>query len=649
MKLRSRITSVFLALFILIIATSSAGVSVSGGQTDRSPAQETVEGSAILHCFNWSYNNIKAKLSEIAAAGYTAVQTSPVQKPKDYTGVYTDQKDQWWKLYQPLGFSITSDSNWIGTKAELQALCEEAENYGIKVIVDIVANHLANNGSDGGGFSNVSPEIEQDLYKAEYFHTSTAYVNDSNRYTMTQNHMGMPDLNTGNSYVQSRVLGLLKECVDVGVDGFRFDAAKHIELPTDQGCASDFWPYIINGIKSYTSNELFFYGEILNYCGTDISNYTAYVDVTDNTTGEALLKAADSRNCGALAVSNYNMGALPKDSVLWAESHDTYMGGGTSGISDDSIIKAWAIIGSRADSTALFLARPAVTMGDASSDTTWNNKSIAEINKFKNYFDGTTEYLGYSNEYSATYNERGNSGVVISKLDGGGYVKLYANKIADGTYTDQVTGNTFTVSGGYITGTVGSSGVAVVYDPEPSVPVDTSVLYLVPNANWKNDNAHFAMYVFNKATAAEAWAGMSDPDGDGIYSAKVPDGGWDNVIFCRMSGTTTGNSWDNVWNQTNDLALTGKYNCYTVGADAWSYGDGSWSVVAPTPGLASGDINGDGDVDSLDATLAFKYDAGLSDLGADQLAAGDVSGDGEVNSLDATLILKYDAGLIDSF
>ena len=31
----------------------------------------------------------------------------------------------------------------LGTKAELESLCKEAENYGIKVIVDVVANHLA--------------------------------------------------------------------------------------------------------------------------------------------------------------------------------------------------------------------------------------------------------------------------------------------------------------------------------------------------------------------------------------------------------------------------------------------------------------------------------------------------------------------------
>ncbi len=62
-------------------------------------AQETVQGGAILHCFDWSYNEIKAALPEIAAAGYTAVQTSPVQEPKDYR-------------YEGIVYTSTNISRW---------------------------------------------------------------------------------------------------------------------------------------------------------------------------------------------------------------------------------------------------------------------------------------------------------------------------------------------------------------------------------------------------------------------------------------------------------------------------------------------------------------------------------------------------------
>ena len=57
-----------------------------------------------------------------------------------------------------------------------------------------------------------------------------------------------------------------------------------------------------------------------------------------------------------------------------------------------------------------------------------------------------------------------------------------------------------------------------------------------------------------------------------------------------------------------------------------------------------GDVNGDGEVDSLDAALILKHDVGKVELTVSQKKAADVNGDGEVDSLDATAILKQDAG-----
>ena len=67
------------------------------------------------------------------------------------------------------------------------------------------------------------------------------------------------------------------------------------------------------------------------------------------------------------------------------------------------------------------------------------------------------------------------------------------------------------------------------------------------------------------------------------------------------------------------------------------------------PEVLYGDVNDDGEINSMDATLILKYDAGTGTLTNDQLKAADVSGDGEVDSADATLILKFDSGLITEF
>jgi hypothetical protein len=112
---------------------------------------------------------------------------------------------------------------------------------------------------------------------------------------------------------------------------------------------------------------------------------------------------------------------------------------------------------------------------------------------------------------------------------------------------------------------------------EPVQPTDT-ILYLKPNANWKNDNPRYAAYFFGNG---EKWVSMVDSDGDGIYEVNIPEGftyGC-NVIFCRMNPSTTANNWNNKWNQTADLkAPTDGKNLYTVKDGTWDKGGGTWSV-----------------------------------------------------------------------
>ncbi len=369
-------------------------------------AQATVQGGAILHCFNWSYKAIIDNLDDIAAAGYTAVQTSPVQPPKDYNAAWDNTKGGWWKFYQPLDFRIAGEGEtWLceGGKT-LADLCTEAHKKGIKVIVDVVANHTANKAGGGvlkDGVYNVSEQVAERLQDPDnskgIYHWNENNIGDS-RYAMTQYQMDLPDLNTGNPVVQEMVLDFLKDCADCGVDGFRFDAAKHIELPKSidgNDTGSDFWPYVIDGINSHKSG-LYLYGEILYSAGTDIGNYTQYMAVTDKTTGDNVRDGVIQLNAGKLAVNTYAIGSAPEKSVLWAESHDTYEDGASAGFTNENIVKAWAIVGARADSTSLFLARPNNVLGKASSDTTWKSTAVAEVNKFKNHFDGTGEWLGYS-------------------------------------------------------------------------------------------------------------------------------------------------------------------------------------------------------------------------------------------------------------
>ena len=490
-----------------------------------------VQGSNILHCWNWSYATIEAHLPLIAECGFTAVQTSPAQQPKDYNYSYTDEKTgetisgtgdspegsavgwpgkggtgNWWKLYQPVTFNVCDNGNtWLGTKAKLTSLCDTAEQYGIKVIVDVVANHMGNIKGWQNSLSDISPQVGEYWNPDMMTDTSYWHINDlqiwmsDGREHFTQGTMGMPDLNTANKTVQKYVYDYLDECIDCGVDGFRFDAAKHIETPDDSSSfASDFWPTVLDEAKSHykakTGGELFVYGEILNTVGDNFSidSYTKYMSVTDNSAGHHLLESI--RNNQA-AVPNLKYAA--NKAVIWAESHDTFMNESSRYASDRSIVKSWALAGNKKDAASLFFVRPYYSkdtllndkdgsFNDNMSKTVepaqmgicntyvWASKEVAAINHFNNRFAGSEDVSGTSGDIA--YCKRGN-GIILVNMPGAGEVSTSAHGLADGSYVDEVSGNTFKVSGGNISGNITSEyGVAVIYNnvmsnPSTSYPI----------------------------------------------------------------------------------------------------------------------------------------------------------------------------------
>lgn len=477
---------------------------------------DNVQDSSILHCWNWSYATIEENLQLIAECGYSAIQTSPATQPKDYT--YDGEvgmevgipgvggSGNWWKLYQPVAECVCDNGQtWLGTKEELESLCEAAESYGIKVIVDIVANHMGNITGWQNSLDDVSPQVgtywnEDMLTDESYWHINEhqIWMSDS-RLHFTQGTMGMPDLNTADSRVQKYISDYLVELIDCGVDGFRFDAAKHIETPDDDPAfASDFWPNVLSVAESHyadvTGDDLYVYGEILNTVGLNFSidSYTKYMSVTDNSAGNHLLDAYRNFNLGSL-----NLNYAADKTVLWAESHDTYMNESSRYASDKSILRTWSMVANKDNTASLFFVRPYYSADVLENDqdgsfkgnlqTTltpaimgecetyvWASNEAAAINHFNNRFVNYSDNMG--NDGNVAYCVRG-QGIILVNFDGPGQINMSSHGLADGVYTDEVSGNTFTVSGGRISGYIASEyGIAVVYqDVMPNPGHDYSV------------------------------------------------------------------------------------------------------------------------------------------------------------------------------
>lgn len=96
--------------------------------------------------------------------------------------------------------------------------------------------------------------------------------------------------------------------------------------------------------------------------------------------------------------------------------------------------------------------------------------------------------------------------------------------------------------------------------------------YLVPN-DWRTANAWFSAWVWGASEGT--WVELTKIDSN-LYGFNVPEG-TTNLIFVRNNPSNTTLSWDDVWNQTADLALpTNGANCYTI--TGWEPTDGSWST-----------------------------------------------------------------------
>ena len=423
----------------------------------------------ILHCWNWSLDEISRNLETIKEQGFTAVQTSPMQPQKDYYP-NGNWQNEWWKLYQPLGFSIAERDHSLGSKDDLIELSNKADELGIKLIVDVVSNHLAGGGSES--FNGAVRHYEPEIYDANLLHKGVGSVDDHDVKRLVKGYLGgYPDLQTESKTVQNAVIDLLEEYIDCGVDGFRFDAAKHIETSHDGEYASDYWDNVIGSAKEYASRkgkDLFVYGEILNTPGDgrDVAWYLENMDITDTVASWNLLNAATGNDLESVAKDDIFGYEIDKDeAVLWGESHDTFAneGWGTRDAKQSDVDLAYAMATSRGDVSTLYFARPNDNgkMGESGTGA-YKEKPVAAINGFRLAMGDSSNSFSVDGDIMANERENGGTkGLAIFKKDGGSF--SIATDLPNGNYVDEVTGSSFAALNGALTGEMDQSGIAVVY------------------------------------------------------------------------------------------------------------------------------------------------------------------------------------------
>jgi alpha-amylase len=216
----------------------------------------------------------------------------------------------------------------------------------VQVYVDAVINHMTGQGSVSYGGVHYSPYNYPGLYSFNDFHhrpadcpSASGGIEDFNNYLeVTECELlGLQDLRTESEYVRSTLAGYLNKLIDMGVSGFRVDAAKHIGQP-DLAALEARLHRTLDGTRPYVALEVFPGGpgklapQAFTGVGTMLGFDFAY-QVHD-----AFLSYVGSDRIGNitdLAVFGEASGLLPSDQTLvFVENHDTERNGSTLSYKD---------------------------------------------------------------------------------------------------------------------------------------------------------------------------------------------------------------------------------------------------------------------------------------------------------------------------
>lgn len=560
-------------------------------------AKEEIQDGAILQAFCWSFNTIKANMADIAAAGYTAVQTSPIQACIDTNFTMELTGDgHWYYHYQPIDFTIGNYQ--VGTEAEFKAMCDEADAYGIKVIVDVVPNHT----------TTTQAKVSQNLIDAvggldKLYHAGTGLTNSSNYSNVLESTRyaigNLPDIDTENAAYQNYFISFLNQCIADGADGFRYDSAKHIGLPEDvrpEGVVNNFWEKVTTEITN--AEGIFNYGEVLQGTNDRLAGYVDAIGATTASAYGAGIRTALNQNKFLVSdISDYKVdaGVDTDNLVTWVESHDNYYNDGTGSVFDNTdIVLGWAIISARASGTPLFFSRPegsslsnpygTNTIGIAGDDN-YKNDQVAAVNKFRTAMVGQSENLtNPDGNAQVLMIERGTEGVVIVNGSSGDYPVDTDTSLSDGTYINRTADDSvFTVINGKISGVLPARSAVVLYGAEAA---NSTTMHFYNADKWGTVNTDYA------------GASLTN-DLDGWWTVTVPADVIDGFTISFHDGGV--NHTETITVNNGAALYYAENTAYATKADAeaalgivrttvWFFNSGSWSDVS---GYAYIDGSGD--------------------------------------------------------
>jgi glycosidase len=280
--------------------------------------RQTAGKEVIIQLFQWNWDSIASECRDfIGPAGYGYVQVNPASEHIE--------GGQWWTDYQVVSYNLQSKR---GSREQYQNMVNACHAAGVKVITDVIFNHMAGRDSGTGVAGSQFTHYDYPgIYQSQDFHHCGTPGDDIEEWEdpwQVQNCelANLADLATESDYVRGKLVDHANDLLSLGTDGFRIDAAKHVpvgDLRTILGRLSR--------APSYVTQEVYYGGGP----GVTPGEYTGIGQVQAFEYAFDLKDAFEDDGIASLR-SPESMGYSPSDSGssnTFVANHDTERNGET--------------------------------------------------------------------------------------------------------------------------------------------------------------------------------------------------------------------------------------------------------------------------------------------------------------------------------
>ncbi|MFF3500896.1 carbohydrate-binding module family 20 domain-containing protein [Streptomyces sp. NPDC003247] len=558
------------AAALAIVAGAAVAVTVPGTAQAAPPGDKDV--TAVM--FEWKFSSVaQACTDTLGPAGYGYVQVSPPQE--------RIQGTPWWTAYQPVSYKIDTR---LGDRTAFSSMVSTCHAAGVKVVVDTVINHMANSSGTGSGGSTFSKYDYPGTYSAADLDDCTASVsNYADAWNVQHCELGgLPDLDTGEEYVRKTIAGYMNDLLSLGVDGFRIDAAKHID-PAD-----------LSNIKSrLTNSSVYWKQETIGASGEAVqpSQYTGTGDVQEFTYGRDLKRVFNSEKLSYLKNFGEAWGYLPSaTSSVFVTNHDTERSGTTLTYKDGAnftlanvFMLAWPYGSPDVHSGYEFSDHDAGPPNNGQVNACYTEgwkcqhawTEIASMVGWRNTAGDAAVTNWWDNGNNAIAFGRGSNAYVVINHESSSLTGTFQTSLPAGTYCDVQSNQPVTVnSSGQFTATLGSNTALALHtgatscgDDESEEPVvSTGASFNVTATTVYGEN----IYVTGNQSALGNWntsnALKLDPTSYPVWKLDVELTAGTSFEYKYIRKDASGNvTWESGSNRTATVPSSGKITL----SDTW--------------------------------------------------------------------------------